>query len=334
MSKKLMSIAVLAVLAFVIAGCTKEVPENPIRYSNLRGEYLGQTPPGNTAEVFALGVVSTGMNERDAAFSPNLDEFYYSIWENGRGSIVVMKKVDNKWTNPEVVSFSGVYNDIEPFVSSDGSKIYFASNRPVEGSDPKDFDIWVTERSEDGEWGEPKNLGAPVNSEADEFYPSLTDKGDIYLTIRNEMAMGREDIFVSRLVDGEYQPIENLGEKVNSEKDEFNSFIARDGSFLLYTTTGFGDGLGGGDIWVNFKLDDGSWSGPKNLGDAVNSNKLEYCPSITPDGKYLIFTSNRVNDRIYNERVSYEELVEEYNNPYNGAGDIYWVSTNVIDKQK
>ena len=245
-----------------------------------------------------------------------------------------MKMIDGRWKTPEVAPFSGIYNDIEPFITSDGQKLYFASNRPVEGEEPKDFDIWMVEKDENGEWSEPKNLGEPVNSDVDEFYPSLTESGDIYFTAANEMAMGREDIFVSRYVEGEYQPIENLGDKVNSERDEFNSFIAKDGSYLLYTTTGFGSGEGGGDIWVNFRSEDSTWSGPKNLGPSVNSNKLEYCPSITLDGKYLFFTSNRVNDRIYSEKLSYEKLVDNYNNPYNGAGDIYWVSSEIIEKLK
>jgi hypothetical protein len=137
----------------------------------------------------------------------------------------------------------------------------------------------------------------------------------------------------SRLAEKIYL-FQNLGDSVNSPKDEFNSFIAKDGSYLLYTTTGFGDGLGGGDIWICFKKDDGSWTSPKNLGENINSNKLDYCPSITQDGKYLFFTSNRVNDRKYNEAISYEQLVKEFNNPYNGAGDIYWVSSEVIDMVK
>ncbi|MDZ7767441.1 MAG: hypothetical protein U5K00_23995 [Melioribacteraceae bacterium] len=320
---------------FIIAlffGCTKEVPERPTRGMNLKGEYLGETPPDTTAKVFGLKFVSTGMNERDAAFSPDGEEFYFSIWQNDRGSIVVTKMVNERWTTPKVVSFSGVYDDIEPFIALDGSRLFFASNRPVEGTTSKDFDIWYVEKNDDGSWGEPQNLGEPVNSEVNEFYPTLTETGDLYFTANLEDSFGREDIYVSKFVDGEYQKPENLGDKVNSENDEFNSFISKDGSYLIYTTTGFGNGFGGGDLWVNFKAEDGTWSGPKNLGDGVNTNKLEYCPSITPDGKYLFFTSNRVNDRIYDQKMSYERLVEEFNNPYNGSGDIYWVSVEVIER--
>lgn len=329
-----MKLRLTIVVMILFVACTKEIPENGKRFTNLTGDYLGQTDPGTAAAVFGLGVVSTGMNERDAAFSPDGNEFYYSVWQNGRGVILYMKKINERWTQPKTASFSGKYSDIEPFITSDGKKLYFASNRPVEGTEPKDYDIWYVEKNESGDWGEPVVLGPEINTEANEFYPSLTDEGNLYFTAANEKSFGREDIFVSKFVDGQYQQYENLGDSVNSPKDEFNSFIAKDGSYLLYTTTGFGDGLGGGDIWICFKKDDGSWTSPKNLGENINSNKLDYCPSITQDGKYLFFTSNRVNDRKYNEAISYEQLVKEFNNPYNGAGDIYWVSSEVIDMVK
>lgn len=321
----------LLFLVVILISCTKEIPDNPRRYSGYEGEYLGQKFPGDTAEVFGLGLVSTGLNERDAAFSPDLNEFYYSIWQNGKGSIVVIKKKNDKWTTPEVVSFSGIYSDIEPFITKDGSKLYYASNRPVEGKEPKDYDIWFVEKLEN-KWSEPKRMNDNINSTANEFYPSLTANGDIYFTSNNEKAMGREDIFVSRFENGEYQPYENLGDSVNSGMDEFNSFISEDGSYLVYTTTGFGDGLGGGDLWVTFRKNESGWTTPKNLGSGVNTNKLEYCPSITPDGKFLFFTSNRVNVRKYDKRQSYQQIVDEYNNPFNGSGDIYWVSLSVIKK--
>lgn len=325
---------VVVLLLFLFTSCTKEIPDNNGKYSNLKGDYLGQTPPSVSAQVFAPGVISTGMNERDAAFSPGRDEFYFSIWQSNQGIIVYMKQINGRWTSPKVVSFSGTYNDIEPFIANDGRKLFFSSNRPVEGTEPIDYNIWVSEKTKNNNWGEPKVLSSAINTEANEFYPTLTENGDLYFTAANDKAIGSEDIFVSRFVDGAYQEYENLGDSVNSPKDEFNSFIAKDGSYLIYTTTGFGNGVGGGDLWVCFKKENENWTSPKNLGAKINSNKLEYCPSITLDGKYLFFTSNRVNDRKYDTGKSYEQLVKEYNNPYNGSGDIYWVSAEVIQKLK
>ena len=304
---KLVIIIITAVLLF--NSCTKEIPENTRKLLNLTGDYLGQTPPELGAKIFGTGVISTGMNERDAAFSPDGNEFYYSVWQNGVGVIVCLEKNEGRWTQPEVAPFSGKYSDVEPFITSDGNKLYFASNRPLEGNEPKDYDIWYVEKNEDGKWGEAKILGSAINTAADEFYPSLTDNGDLYFTAGNDKAFGREDIFVSKFVDGVYQPYENLGDSVNSPRDEFNSFIAKDGSYLIYTTTGFGNGFGGGDLWAAFRKEDGSWSRPKNLGEGVNTNKLEYCPSITLDGKYLFFTSTRVNEKNSEQTVSYEQLV-------------------------
>lgn len=334
MRKSAKSFLTIIIVLFIATTCTKEIPENQRKYSGLRGAYLGQAEPDTSAQIFASGIVSTGLNERDAAFSPDGNEFYFSIWQSSKGTIVSMKQVNGKWTNPKVVSFSGIYNDLEPFITNDGQKLFFASNRPTEGTEPIDYNIWVAERANDNGWSQPTILDSAINSKADEFYPTLTENGDLYFTSSNKKALGSEDIFVSKFVTGKYQEYENLGDSVNSPRDEFNSFIANDGSYLIYGTTGFGNGFGGGDLWVSFKKDDGSWSRPKNLGDKINSNKLDYCPSITKDGKFMFFTSTKVGEREYDKKTSYEQLVKDYNNPNNGAGDIYWVSAEVIQKLK
>ncbi|KUG26335.1 hypothetical protein ASZ90_003833 [hydrocarbon metagenome] len=318
----------------LLTSCTKEIPDNPKRYTNLFGEYMGQPVPNTSAEVFASGVISTGMYERDAAFYPDGSEFYNSVFQNNRSTLVYTRQINGRWTLPKVVSFSGIYNDIEPFITHDGKKLYFASNRPIEGGEPKDYDIWYSERMDDGGWGEPIVLGPEVNTEANEFYPSLTENGDLYFTSDNHNSLGKEDIFVSRFVDGSFLEYENLGDSVNSVDEEFNSFIAPDGSYLIYTTTGFGDGFGGGDLWICFKKEDQKWSSPKNLGENVNSHYLDFSPSLTPDGKFLFFSSNRVLTRNYETRTSYEQMIREFNNPYNGNGDIFWVSTEVIQNLK
>ena len=311
----------------ILTSCTKEIPEHPNRYTGHEGKYLGLKAPGDTASIFGAGVVSTGLNERDAAFSPDLTEFYYTIMQNNKGTIAAIRQINGKWINPRVVSFSGLYSDLEPFITQDGSKLYFASNRPVNGTEPKDYDIWYVEKTDNG-WGEPKRLSDNVNSSGNEYYPSLTKDGD------NDKSLGSEDIFVSKFENGQFQPCENLGDPVNSDKYEFNSFIAPDGSYLVYTTTGSGDGYGGGDLWVSFKENDSSWSAPKNLGLQVNTDKLEYCPSISPDGKFLFFTSTRMNELKYDSKRTYSQMVSEYNSPLNGAGDIYWISSSIIEKMK
>jgi hypothetical protein len=107
--------------------------------------------------------------------SPDGNELYYTIStpQSTFQTIVSSKKDKNgSWSKPEVVSFGGLFSDLEPALSADGNKLYFASNRPLQGSEPKDFDIWIVERKGAG-WSDAKNLGSVVNTSSDEFYPSI-----------------------------------------------------------------------------------------------------------------------------------------------------------------
>jgi len=101
-----------------------------------------------------------------------------------------------------VAPFSGNYYDLEATFAPDGKTLYFVSNRPLlKDSTLKDFDIWKTEKI-NGIWQAPKNLGNIINTEADEFYPSVTKNGTIYFTAQYKHSKGKEDIWMSRLVNG------------------------------------------------------------------------------------------------------------------------------------
>ena len=164
----------VVLLAVVIpaAGCGECEKEDP--FPVLSGPYLGQAAPGGEATLFAPGIVSTGIAARDVAMTPDGKEIYFGV-VFGRYefyTIMVTRLVDGKWTEPRVAPFASKYNEMEPAISPDGQKFYFFSFRPLEGEgDPKaDSDIWVMDREGEG-WGEPRNLGAPVNSERSRVLP-------------------------------------------------------------------------------------------------------------------------------------------------------------------
>jgi Tol biopolymer transport system component len=300
------------------------------------GDYLGQKQPGMQAQLFAPGIVCTGLNERDTAISPDGKEFYFTILVKRRGFIIYMKQEKGKWSKPEVASFSGKYSDLEPVFSPDGKKMFFVSNRPLSGQgEPKqDYDIWFVEREGPG-WGEPQNPGSPLNSPANEFYPSITKSGAVYFCSRLKASIGGEDIFKSNFIDGKYTEPENLGEAINTKGEEFNAFVAPDESYIIYTTVGRGPGIGGGDLWINFRKEDGTWSKAVNMGENVNSASLEYCPFVTADGKFLFFTSQRGKLAHYSKiPVTYDEIKKISKESGNGDGDIYWINTKIIEELK
>ena len=233
------------------------------------------------------------------------------------------------WSAPEVVSFSGRFSDLEPAFSADGKKLFFSSNRPINGSEIKDYDIWYAEKV-NGKWNEPKNIGTPINTERDEFYPSLSSSGNLYFTAAYEKGIGKEDIYISSLKNGSYSDPIALDTAVNSKFYEFNAFITADEKMIFFTSYGRKDDLGGGDLYVSLKNAEGKWQSAKNI-ELLNTSKLDYCPYVSPNKKSFFFSSSRHTLKSsYDKPVTYQELLKIYNRASNGSENIYWISFETL----
>jgi len=270
---------------------------------------------------------------RDLALNEN--EIYFSMQSlmNEVSAIIVIKKEKSKWTKAQVASFSGQYMDLEPSLSPDQLRLYFASNRPLnaDSTAAKDFDIWYVERKEiNSPWSEAKNLGPPVNTDENEFYPSLSSSATIYFTSDRSGSLGSDDIFMSKWDGTNYQEVINLGEKINSPGYEFNAYVSPDEKLILFTAYNREDGLGSGDLYYSRKNDNGEWTEAKNLGPEINSDKMDYCPFYDAANSILYFTSRRssiVPDT--SKKHSIEELEKEINKYENGLSRIYQVNINL-----
>jgi Tol biopolymer transport system component len=290
-----------------------------------------------TAEpiLFAEGIISTGDMELNAAFTPDGKTIYFTkrtprplLWV-----IVVSHLRGGKWSTPEVAEFSGQYSDFDPIISPDGSKLYFCSNRPVDGQPRQDFDIWVVEKTGTG-WSAPRHLDAPINTSAQEYYPSVTADGTLYFSSTREGGKGRGDIWRARLIDGRYKEPENVGEAINSQYFEGDPFIAPDESYLVFVSYGRPDGLGDGDLYLSFRRD-GAWTKAINLGPGINSSALDFCPIVSPDGKYFFFTSERsFADKPLVARMTTQQWQKQLKSPRNGLGDIYRVDFSVLNAHR
>lgn len=284
-------------------------------------------------EVFAPGMVSTNLYERDIAISTDGNEMIYTLgdFKQSRRCLVNIKKNGNKWGNREILGFSGEYSDIEPFFSADGNKLYFASNRPINADTNRtDYNIWVSERTSQG-WSEPKSLPPGINSVRDEFFPSLGKNNNLYFTSERENGPGKEDIYLSRFVNGNYMEPVPLDTNVNSTTYEFNAYVNPEENLIIFSSYGRNDDMGGGDLYYSKKDHNGSWSPSVNMGPLINSENLDYCPFLDiPRGNFY-FTSDRTetpSGRIKN--VS--EIDHLANGILNGMGNIYFVASYFLMK--
>lgn len=320
-------------------GCNITEPEKTEQVADaaLAGPYLGQDQPGDTPELFAPGIIATGMYTRDIAMSPDGNEIYFCVAVGGYAysTILYVKQEAGKWTDPEVVPNMEHpdYMNFEPCISPDGKHLYFLSNRPdTSDTEIGDQDIWAMDRTGEG-WSEPYNLGLPINTDQAEFYPSVTKNGTMYFT-RADKGSPIHNIYRSRLVDGKFNEPEKLPDQVNCGTNRFNAFIAQDESYIIVPAVGMPDSYGGTDYYIVFRDQNDNWSEPVNMGEKVNTEANgEYSAYVTGDMKYLFFMSTRLApDENKPEKLTYKILTTMYNNPQNGNSDIYWMTTNFIEE--
>ncbi len=295
----------------------------------LSGPYLGQTPPGDTPQLFAPGIVSTGQHEHSAAtFSPDGKEVFWSLHmlpfeKKIPSKLMVMRVVEGKWTGPVKAMVSGDHGDDSPILSPEGKTLYFASKRPAAPGEAtkKKFDLWKAHKK-NGRWGNPIHMGGPMSTPTHDIAASQTTSGMIYF-LRGSGK--KEDPFLmmrSQPVNGSYAKPERLPAPINVAEMSWTPFIAPDESYILFSSERAG-GLGSLDLYVCFRKKDGAWGKAHNLGPKINTEASERFPGVSPDGKYLFFVSARLKKENQGKDL-----------PQNGYSDIYWVDAGILNTLK
>ncbi|MFC2156570.1 MBL fold metallo-hydrolase [Acidobacteriota bacterium] len=269
--------------------------------TGLRGPYLGQTPPGLEPQVFAPGIVSIHESmDFSITFSPDGKEIYFTqrAENGGQNTIYVCRLEPEGWTAPKEAEFTEGFPSNEPFITPDGQKLYYGTNRIQPGGENPEYGVWKTERVEDG-WGSAQYHGPGM-------YVSSDNIGTLYMTDISGVAGG--GLIRYPFEDGKYGVPEGLPDSINAPTPVAHGFISPDGNYLIFDASNRPDAQGGeGDFYISFLQPDGTWGNAINLGEPVNSPATHLCPSLSPDGKYLFYSSCR---------------------------DIYWVSIEVLDKLK
>jgi hypothetical protein len=293
----------------------------------LRGPYFGQTPPGPTPEIFAPGIVSTAAGEGCIVFSADGRKVVFRRFGLAN-TLLEGEDGSDGWRIPRVPApFSRLdYYNGDFTLAPDGRSFFFTSRRPVNpgGANPELSNAWVVQWEAAG-WSQPHPLPETVRAIGHQAYPTVTSDGVLYF-FSWDPDTEQSDIFRSTPVGSGFSEPENIGAPVNSEYQEYDPFISPDGSYLIFASNDRPGGLGDGDFYVAFQLNDGSWSDPVNMGESINSAANENRPFVTLDGRYFFFTSNRIA-----EDPELDQL-DPGDRPGNGSRDIYWVDARIIEQ--
>jgi WD40-like Beta Propeller Repeat len=294
------------------------------------------------AELLGPGVISTGLQETSAAFSPDGDTVYFlrSDFSEKDDTIVYSQRRDGRWSTPQVAAFSGRWHDSEPAFSPDGRRLYFVSNRPlrpggaplvanVAGHPFAGTNLWYVERQGDGRWGAPVHVEGALNDGAQIYNPSVAANGDIYFSAHREDSGKAYQVYVARRTAHGYAAPErvDLGDLAHNRMDPA---IDPQQRFVLFAGDE-GDALGRADIYIAFRQADGRWGKPEHLVGDANSEGLENAPALGRHfGELYVSSSRQPAVHFPKTRDDARSLQQRLSGPLNGSRNLWRVDISGV----
>ena len=230
-----------------------------------------------------------------------------------------------------------MYLDGSPYFSPDGKRLYFGSKRPTQ-SNPggRDWNIWFVEKTDAG-WSKPKEIGSPINTAKNDTNPAVAADGTMYFASDRDGAPGYFHIYRARLTNEKYEQPEKLGPEVNSGDADINPYISPDQKFLIFasyrkdTLAGGGNHYDRADLYVSVNRD-GHWTPARHLEHGINTSASEGNPTMSPDGKWFYFTSERSQFEVpMKERLTTAAWQDRQRGIGNGVGNIYRISAGALE---
>tara|TARA_R110000744_G_scaffold47436_1_gene104462 strand:+ start:3042 stop:5252 length:2211 start_codon:yes stop_codon:yes gene_type:complete len=205
---------------------------NNEHYLDIYTHPLDKQMLGDSLSSEVSKAINTRLHEGPFTISPDGNTLYFTRnnFKNGKRKtddkkisnlkIYSANLVDGEWKNIVELPFnSDDFSNEHPTLNSDGSKLYFSSDRPGGfGS----FDIYEVTIQQDNTFGIPVNLGAIINTDKKEQFPFMSSDGSLYFSSNGHPGFGLLDVFVSENKNGIFQQPDNLGLPINSGYDDFS----------------------------------------------------------------------------------------------------------------
>ncbi len=255
---------------------------------NKSTDYFGQTPPGDSAVIFAPGLIS--LNDRaelGIAFSPIGDELFLSIGDRKMLTTLHSKLIDSTWTKFDTAFFAKKGGVETVTISPDGQLLTFTKSNPIAGL-PYNTDLYFCNRTATG-WSTAQPFPTVINSEFREAGHALTSDRTLYFASGRPTDDQKADIFRTKCINGEYTSAEYVP-NLSTPADEDGVWISPDESYAIIESW---QDANKKDLYISFRNKDNSWTKLKNMGSKINTPGFEGMPKVSNDGKYLFFWSDR-----------------------------------------
>ena len=280
--------------------------------------YMGQPVPGMTPALFAPGIVSTDAIELNAVFTPDMREFFFARGRGGEPPTIFHSLLTGgAWTAPRELPLypgQGRALAVDMAVSPDGNELFFLGNYQLPGATgAASPDIWRSRRV-NGTWTTAEMVPAPVSTAASEVYPTVVGDGSLYFISNRPGGVGSTSVYrAQRLAGGSFAAPVLVPAPINGEFGVGDPFVPPDEKYMIFVSRR-PPNLGAGDLFISFRRSDGGWGEPVHLGDKVNTEHTDFCPFVTPDGKYFFFSRRHTVDG----KVT--------------AGDVYWMDAKFLEQ--
>ncbi|MFA6980027.1 MAG: putative Ig domain-containing protein [Ignavibacteriaceae bacterium] len=258
--------------------------------------YLGQTPPGDTPKIFNLAINRGSFAAERIAISNDNREIYFSevrsYYPAAGDTIKYYSYSGGNWKGP--FNLFGGY--LAPALSVSGDTMYF-QNANIQNSSSV-YETFISVKNGPN-WGSPQRILSNLNSA---HYLQVTNNGNYYISSISNPTVGASD-WCKLLIDGVDTSAISLGQLLNSGGDNLDFFISKDETFII---------LAKGGLQISYRKNDGSWTNPKSLGSKINFGLGMWGPYVSPDNKYLFYTTGTKQDYsdTYVHWVRIDELID------------------------
>ncbi len=280
--------------------------------------YFDQEPPSTIPKLFAPSIVNTDNIELNVVFNTNNTEMFFSRIVNNSFVIHHSELINGKWSDIKPIKMydNNVLVSVacDPTITKDGKTMYFL------GVDPKIYENDVTReelytippdiyksKKVNGKWELASKVSFSVSTKYIETYPVVTADGSLYFRSNRPSDKGGMNTYRAQYLGNEkFETPSIINTKM--EKKELITYVSSDEQYAITN--------GKGKFQITFN-ENGEWTKPKEIPLKYESNWRYYCPYMSSDGKYFIYS-------------------RKYNNPAKKGwagvekGEVYWVSADVL----